>query len=233
MNTRTRAAVDDPARRPRRRGGRRRTGSGCAECWRGWLAKVELRKRCVFGVISASGKRSASAASATSAGGVVVGVQRRAPGPRCRSRRRRAGVGPWPRSIFAQPRSRSPSSVTSAGAGEQRVDELLVGVGEAGVVEAEPRREQPEGLGVRLGLAARLDRRLVPGQVVVAPGEDHVEVLELGRGRAARRRRGAAVSVMNCSSTTVKRSSRRSPASTCSWSGAIARRVRVPARRAP
>ena len=32
----------------------------------------------------------------------------------------------------------------------------------------------------------------------------------------------AAVSVMNCSSTTVNRSSRRRPASTCSWSGAIA-----------
>ena len=34
-----------------------------------WLAKVELRNRCVLGVISASGKRSASSASATSAGG--------------------------------------------------------------------------------------------------------------------------------------------------------------------
>ena len=30
-------------------------GSGCAECWRPWLANVELRKRCVLGVTSASG----------------------------------------------------------------------------------------------------------------------------------------------------------------------------------
>ena len=66
---------------------------------------------------------------------------------------------------------------------EQLVDELLVRLAEERVVEAEPRREQPEGLRVGLGLAERLDRRLVPGQVVVAPGEDHVEVLELRRRR--------------------------------------------------
>ena len=55
----------------------------------------------------------------------------------------------------------------------------------------------------------------------MAPGEQRVEVLELGGRGQDRRRRGAAVSVMNCSITTVNRSSRRRPASTRSWSGAI------------
>ena len=68
-------------------------------------------------------------------------------------------------------------------AGEQAVRELLVGLAEERILEAEAPRDQAEHLGVRLRLPARLDRGLVPGQVVMAPGEDHVEVLELrGRG---------------------------------------------------
>ena len=38
-------------------------------------------------------------------------------------------------------------------------------------------REQPEDLGVRLGLAARLDRLLVDGEIEMPPREHHVVVL--------------------------------------------------------
>ena len=66
---------------------------------------------------------------------------------------------------------------------EELVDQLLVAVCEAGIVEPEARREQTKGLGVRLGLTERLDGRPAEGQIVVAPGEDHVQVLELRGGR--------------------------------------------------
>ena len=77
------------------------------------------------------------------------------------------------------PRSRRPSLEP----GEQLLNELRVALAEARIVEAEPLGQEPEDLGVRHGLAARLDRGLVLRQVVVAPREDHVEMLELCRGR--------------------------------------------------
>ena len=66
---------------------------------------------------------------------------------------------------------------------QQLLHQLLVGVGEAGVRQAEALGQQPEGLRVRLRLPQRLDRGLVPGHVVMAPGEEHVQVLELRGGR--------------------------------------------------
>ena len=114
LNTRT----WPPSSMPRARGvlgdASRPTGAGCAECWRRWLAKVELRKRWVFGVISASGKRSASARVGHLGGRLVVARAARdaarlsvpKPPSAC-------GTGPWPRSIFAQPRSRSAVLVDS------------------------------------------------------------------------------------------------------------------------
>ena len=62
---------------------------------------------------------------------------------------------------------------------EHRVEQLLVGLLETWIVEAEPGGEEAEHLGVGLRLAERRDRRLVVGDVVVPPREQRVEVLEL------------------------------------------------------
>src|SRR5436309_2051270 len=54
-------------------------------------------------------------------------------------------------------------------AGESLADEVLVGVPEAGLVEAQRSGQQAEDLGGGLGLAPGGDRGVVEGQVIVAP----------------------------------------------------------------
>ena len=55
--------------------------------------------------------------------------------------------------------------------------ELHVAHLELRIVETHRRGQQAEDLGVGLGLAARLDRLLVDGEIEVPPGEHHVVVL--------------------------------------------------------
>ena len=94
------------------------------------------------------------------------------------------GVGPWPRSIFCQPRSRRRSSETPPGSEASSCASRSSSVSaRAGSIEAHARGKQPERLGGRLRLAERLDRGLVEGEVVMAPREERVEVLELRRRR--------------------------------------------------
>ena len=93
---------------------------------------------------------------------------------------------------------------------EHRGEELLVGLLETSIVEAEPGGQQTEHLGVGLRLAERRDRRLVVGDVVVPPREQQSRrssCVVTGSTTSAWR----AVSVMNSSSTTVNRSSRSEP----------------------
>ena len=69
-------------------------------------------------------------------------------------------------------------------------------------------------------LAERVDRGLVPAEVQVAPRRDDVRRLDL-RGAGSTMSAYAAASVMNCSWTTVKRSSRDRPRRIASTFGVI------------
>ena len=67
--------------------------------------------------------------------------------------------------------------------GQGRRDHLLVRRAERRILEAHPRRQPPEDLGVRQRVADGRDRRLVDRQVRLSPRPMHVVVLDLRRGR--------------------------------------------------